>query len=399
MLGARRRRTSSWRQVAAALALLAVAGACAVRESARRGRTMTEARSIRPISLPFGIADAGARVGCFEGRDGALECLDLASGELLARSASAWRPLYVEAGQVVAWRQDEERPSDLELRRFTLAGGALTPAWTVRVELPAWVRVAPAAGHRFRLTAELAGGELVARWQASGRFAGGAAPPRDVLAEASAGAGVFRCDLGDGKVAGALELGEPRPDPALTEHLYRLPLVPHRVGVEDEVRESWPLGEREALLVSEDRSGSPGLFLHHLARADRSTLSEVRLTGDANAEVRVGPDGAHLFARVAPGGAPSEVWQAFAADDGAPVATVPWHPGTVDLGIAGGRVILAVDEESSHPETYEPWLRRTLEAYDAASGDWSWSHVLREEAAEATPADLERWLPGVSPPE
>ena len=101
--------------------------------------------------LPSGFSDVEGTIGCFEAQAGVLECIDLASGSILARSEHPLSPVLVDTGQVLAWSSVDDPPHAVLVHLLEVSDGFLETIWHTHVELPDWVRSAEEEGHRFSL--------------------------------------------------------------------------------------------------------------------------------------------------------------------------------------------------------------------------------------------------------
>jgi hypothetical protein len=333
----------------------------------------------KPLRIPLGVTGEDGRIGCVEVQRGLLQCLDLRTGQPLARSDFPCRPLLIDGGELVAWTPDPNAPNRLRPFAVEPGGGAFAPRWFEAVSLPDWVDTNREEPERFRLEAAVEGGRLLLDWEAHSRYEGGAPPPPEVIAAYQKdAAGRVEIDRATGAVVASRPLDPPSRERdllALSDLVQSLPMVPYRSGTEWR-NAPWPVGEREALLLRSDDATRPGLRL----RVQDPTHGEAVdhwLGGATDRAPVVATDGRFLLLGP-PVAAPAADWQVFSAETGAPVARMPLGQDVAAAAVIGGEVLALVEEESPDPGG---GLRRqrTLEARDLATGAVLWSFPLADE--------------------
>ena len=94
------------------------------------------------------------------------------------------------------------------------------------------------------------------------------------------------------------------------------------------------------------------------------------LTDDADAEATVTAGGQLVFVREGTGA--EVLWRVFSAENAAPVATIPFDPGTVELESDGDLVFALVHEDRDGSQNIE------LRCRSLSDGEPLWSFALGE---------------------
>lgn len=332
----------------------------------------------KPIPIPLGVTGEDGRIGCVEAQGGLLQCLDLRTGEPLARSDIPCHPLLIDGGELIAWTRHHNAPNRLRPFAAQLGGRSFTPRWFETVTLPAWVDT-NREPERFRLEGAVEDGRILLDWEAHSRYEGGTPPPPEVIAAYQKdAAGRVEIDRASGAVLASHPLNPRSREQdllALSDLVQNLPMVPYRSGAEWR-NAPWPVGEREALLLRSDDSTHPGLRLRVQDAAHGKTMDHW-LGGATDRAPVVATDGRFLFVGP-PGASPAKEWQVFSTETGHSIGELPLPEGTAAVAVIGGEVLALVEEESPDPGG---GLRRqrTLEARDLVTGVVLWSYPLVDE--------------------
>lgn len=325
--------------------------------------------------IPYGLADVEGGTIYVEGPDGYLECLDMESGKLLARTEFPARLLAVREGRIIAWRPGTPQPNALVVFAAQPREGTLSPIWQRPLELPDWVDTQSSEPERFTLTAD-ADDEFVITWEAHSRYQGGPPPPPQIEeahthderrtvrldAETVAAVGQERAE----KVA--------VPEQALPELPPNRYIVPYRSGTSWRTQ-SWRSGSADAFLVR--AAEEPGIVLVRRDADGAAGLSEIRLTSDPAAEAAVAPDGSLVFIHE-PGGDPP-AWHVFSAETGEQISRLPFDSGTEGVAVVNDQVLYLVVEDLGTKR------RRSLRCRNLHSAEEMWSHLLGEVSLRPPP--------------
>lgn len=333
---------------------------------------MTSSQQVAQI--PYGIAELQAGLLYVEGTDRRLECLDLASGEVLARTEFPAKALAVSEAHIIGWSPGIPQPNTLMVFKAQRRGDTLSPIWQRTIELPMWVDTRSPEPGGFALIADV-GHEVVITWEAHSRYSGGAPPPAQVeIAYAHDDSRLVRIDPESGEVIGEepVELTKGHEE----ESGLALPLVPYRWG-SLWVNRPWSIGQREALLLRP--SNSLGILLRHRNPSGTAPGTDILLTTDATTEPAVTLDGSLILAHERDL-APSE-WKVFSAATGERIGSLPYETGTEGAAPIGDRILYVVAEAQQEP----PVHRRLLRCRDLASQALVWSHVLSETPIRRAP--------------
>lgn len=327
--------------------------------------------SQRAIPIPGGIADAEANVCYVAASGGGMDAIDLRSGSTLWHTDEASQPLAAAQGQVAAVRTVPGNPGWLQAVVLDARAGGDVVVTSAPIGLPSWVETDSADPDALTLDADLGGGRLVLRWEAHGRYRGGASPPRALEAHAQGDAsGTAEVDLRTGEVSTGDSLAEaPRlPPPALeafTDPASDAPIA-YQMGT------SWKTGPwaaehaRAAL-----RPGPQGGVVLTTRRAEDGGLSESPISDDPDAEVRVTLDGAYVLVRGAAAGAEEgESWELVPTRSPGDRSTLGLRSGAHNFSVAGGTLIYIADEPGPGQ------VRRLMVAHDLTTGEPLWEREL-----------------------
>lgn len=325
------------------------------------------------VRIPTGLADPAADVAYVVDPEGLIECLDLETGEVLARSEFSGTPLAIDRGALIGWAPAADRPNAVQLFAAVRQNGVLVRRWQQVVELPDWVEVASTEPDRFTLEASIDGAEIVAEWQAQARYEGGAPAPDEVEEAATRdGRRSVRLDRDTGQALGVEEIElAPTEQEALPDLSANQYMVPYRSEASWLTR-PWRAGKTEAFLVR--TLETPGVML---VRQGGPEAGEVRISEDPGAIVAVTPEGSLVF--VHEPGKGGDTWHVFATETGERVARLPFDPGTEGVSVVNDRVVYLVVERLGATR------RRSLRCRNLHSGEAIWSRALGDETLEMAP--------------
>ena len=174
------------------------------------------------VNIPHGIADPEGNVAYVVGPEGLLHCLELGTGEILARTGFSASPLTIDRGTLIGWRPATGQPNTVRLFAAVRQGNVLRLKWEETLELPDWVEVDSLEPNRFTLEATIEGKQVVVTWEAHSRYRGGAPPPRQV--EEAATHDEHRTLRLDPETGAAV--GQEQAEPALSLEEQVLPELP-----------------------------------------------------------------------------------------------------------------------------------------------------------------------------
>lgn len=154
---------------------------------------------LAPRTLPGGgILDPGEKAGYFPNPTGGIDALKLATGAVLWSSKEANRPLFATENRLYAMKGGGNKIRIVALETGK-AGRLLFESSPI--PLPEWASVDVTYGRKFHAGARLSPTELFLIWEAQAFYAGGAAPPPELLERSRKNAkGVARIDADHGKV-------------------------------------------------------------------------------------------------------------------------------------------------------------------------------------------------------
>ena len=155
---------------------------------------------IHPIRFPEGVASADSDVAFIERRSGGISAIDLRSGVDLWTTDVAGRPVLAIDDRLIVEDRTESHDNVLQFVVLDLTRRGATDRQLDPIVLPDWVSVAD-PDQRFDYEAWAENRSLVIDWSAESHYAGGAAPPPSVIAEAQrSGGGRVRVDLETGRI-------------------------------------------------------------------------------------------------------------------------------------------------------------------------------------------------------
>jgi hypothetical protein len=160
--------------------------------------TTLHAQDVRPRELPGGgVASPDGKTGYFPNATGGIDGIDLAKGAVLWSSKDASQPLLATASRVFA----QTSAGKLRVVALDAEKNGKRVFETQPIALPEWASIGPNYGRSFQSRARLAGNDLTLAWEARAFYAGGAAPPREILeASRKEASGVVRIDVESGKL-------------------------------------------------------------------------------------------------------------------------------------------------------------------------------------------------------
>ncbi len=329
------------------------------------------------MRIPHGVADAQAQLAYVAGPGKPVIALDLARGEVVARSDFSARPLVADGDLLVAWSPVVGRPAAIRLIAARRHGDQIVPAWEATLELPDWVDLESAEPDAFTLDAEIREGVVVTNWTASARYRGGAPPSPDIEDAATHGErGTARFDRETGATLGVEDRSEvPFESAELSpEAVPDRRVVAYRAGQTWSTR-PWRAGKAESVLVKPKEG--PGVAV---ARREASSIVEIKLSDDPNAEAAVTPDGVLIFVHE-PGG-DGRSWRVFSSATGEPIASLPFDPGTEWVAVVDDRVLYYVVED------VEKTRHQSLRCRSLRTGERMWSKTLGEVTLRAPPPPM-----------
>jgi hypothetical protein len=329
------------------------------------------------LRIPRGIADPGGNVAYVVGPEGRIHCLELETGDILARTDFPASPLTIDGDTLIGWRPLPDQPHSVRVFAAVRQGNVLRPQWEQALELADWVEVRSVEPDRFALEAMIEGKRVVATWEARSGYRGGAPPPPHVEEAATHEARrTVQLDL----QTGAIEAHE-RTESALRPEEKAPPelpptmrIVPYR-SVGTWATHAWRVGSAEAFLAR--TAEEPGIALVRRDMAGTTGRSEIPLSGDAAAEAAVTPDGRMVFILEPGGDAPA--WQVFSAETGDRIARVPFDPGTEGVAVVNDQVLYLVVEDRGGARHW------SLRSRNLQTGEAMWSFLLGEETLKAPP--------------
>ena len=156
----------------------------------------------KPIALHVlpgkGLADAAGKTGFFPNTRGGIDALDLATGKVLWSSKDANLPLITAGTHLYAIKGSGNQ---LRVIKLDTSKDGERVFESPAIPLPAWASVDTAYGRRFRSSVRLDANGLFLIWEADAFYAGGAAPPPEVLKrERKQEKGVARIDTKTGMI-------------------------------------------------------------------------------------------------------------------------------------------------------------------------------------------------------
>ncbi len=353
------------------------------------------------IPLPGGISDLVGRTGVLIGPTGALEVVDLISGELLWETKEAQRPVMILGDRLYA--QASAGPNELRLLGFDLKDQGPCVYQSRPLPLPRWVSVNEAPGRSFDAHWRLERGQLAITWEASagpgreppqmhlmGRGAQRYGPPavqlvpglaKDLEPARREASGRAAFDLESGLVTElpveVAPVPAPPPDHAQKRILrWQGEVRGHYSAVVQE-----PAGGQQALVLRAwDRLNGKEILTRELQRGRRLVLQPTldgRLLAIHDSmpspDVRLTP--AELAQRCD--------WSVYSPETGEKIARVPFEPGAQSLALVGGRAYY-LTSYSLRGTIDRPLVRpQTLKAVDLKTGKILWTR--RVEGKKLTP--------------
>ncbi len=330
-----------------------------------------------------GVAANPSQTSAFTaGMDGRLIAINLANGTILWRSQRQLEALGFLDGAVIASATVDDCRHCLQLVRLSAADGQEQRS-SKTITFPAWVSVEPAVGKQFTATLETTGASLALHWKASSRYAGGARPTSQVLADFNKdAAGTFMID----------PHGQARAVATQSKATTVVPVALRHV----KTTTYWDCSEWHDVPVID---GDGMVAFDRSARPDGQTLSVRRwrlpsgqldatrqLTHGLNLELQTTPDARYLFVHDGADkadGQDSIDWQVFSLRTLRRIAAVPYRAGQACANVAADAVVMLI--EKSPPPDRGGSRSRDLVAYATSNGELRWSVKLRGDPQQAHP--------------
>lgn len=293
-------------------------------------------------------------MGFFESLSGAVESVELGSGERRWRSA-------VEGEPVLATREAVFVVLTPMVFRLDAGTGKLLDEQVLPLDLPPGTEPS-----QVEVSVELRGSSLLLAWWVDSRYAGGAPAPDEVRSDFERrSSGVIEWDLATGRVR---ELpGSAR------QGTDDLPSWPYRRR--GRWRETaWRCGDLEFRLALDDsRTAEQESVVLHATEAGAPRPSGA--SWPTPIEPTVTPDGCHLLVRQTQ--QPAAPWQIVDVRTAREMARVPYREGSQFPAILGGRLYFVTGPRVGSPAA--------LHAVDLASGDELWELALDPPPARGAP--------------
>ncbi len=316
------------------------------------------------------------------GVDGRLLAIDLADGSVRWRSHRQLEAVGFDKGNVIAWALSESCEHCLHLVWLSAVDGRELRA-SMAITFPDWVRVEPANGKQFTATIEEDAGSLMLHWNASSRYAGGARPSSEILAD-------FRKDANGTFVI--------RPQGQVTAAKTQTPAaIPTPVTLREVKTATWrncsewhdaPVVAGNGMVAFELATSPKGQTLS--ARRWRLPSGQLdatrKLAQGSRLELQTSPDARYLF--VHDGALQTDVeastsWQVYSLSTLRPVASIPYLAEQTCANVAADAVVMLI--EKSPPPNRGGSQSRELVAYATSNGALRWSVTLRGYPQQAPP--------------
>ena len=340
---------------------------------------MADAELAQPVFLPRGVADPGGRTGYVTNAAGGIDALDLLTGEQLWSTAVGSRPLALVGNRLAAQRPRQEKTNALEIVVLDVTQQGTLVLISDPVVFPEWVSVAPATEESFTYRIFIDDHHLLLDWHARGRYQGGAAPPPQILAQATQDAtGTARIHLETGQV----EMLPHTPHAAahLPEGLQHVTSRPYLAGSSWQT-EAWIASKKLSAFVSKESEGREALYLMTWDVSTGQAHEPILLVTGKALVPYVTPEGRYLFIHPevppAPQPAENQAWWVFSAETGQPLATLSYEPGAQEACVVGARVYYLVEGPSPPLASGGAVLPRTLKARELASDQVLWERPLQ----------------------
>lgn len=335
---------------------------------------MSKSDQVRPIFLPAGVAAPDQQIGYVGGIAGAIEALDLHTGESLWRAELAARPVLVFENLLVVLSPVEGKANALKLIEIDRNNEGELVRESDALVFPDWVRVTITPDLFFSYEVSLDGSDLILEWEAHARYQGGAPPSAQIQAQAThdtAGAARFN-----------LQTGEVRELPNRHEKKIELPpglleanLFSYQRGASSFWHtEPWSFDGRFAVLIGEVVEDRQTLKLQTWDGTGEIAPPLTLLTGQALVSY-VTPDGLYLFIHSElPSDKPD--WWLFSVTTGKLLTVLEYEEVTREACVLNSQVYYLVEDAPSVPRQADETLRSTIKAVEVASGSVIWERLL-----------------------
>ena len=327
--------------------------------------------AVQAIFLP-GVAVNPQQTRAFAaGVDGRLIAIDLADGSVRWRSHRQLEALGFANGSVIAWARVENCENCVQLVWLSAVDGREQRASTA-ITFPDWVRVETAAGKQFTATIDADAESLMLHWSASSRYAGGARPSSQILADFKKDAtGTFAIDLQGNVIAATTP----------TQPAIAIP----RALREMKTTNWWncsewhdaPVDDGSGMVAFDLDDGPHGQTLS--ARRWRLPSGQLDVTRQlmqgSNLELQTSPDARYVFVHDGTVetvvNASARDWEVFSLRDLQLVTSVPYLAGQTCANVAADAVVMLI--EQSTPPFGGGSRSRDLVAYAISDGKLRWS--------------------------
>jgi hypothetical protein len=357
---------------------------------------------VKPLFLPAGVAGPSKRYGYVADVSGAIEALDLSTGEQLWRTPSEApsRPVMVIGSSVAVLRQAPDGKANvLQLVLLDTERDGEAVLESEPLIFPDWVQAAVVPGESFNYQVGLERNDLIVEWEAHARYRGGAPPPARILAKATKEAAASaRIDLKTGRVEFLPSAG--RNDIELPQALHNAMLFSYRMGPSDSWHtEPWAVGSdgsadklanEFAVIAGEVLDELQALQLRKWNGSSGEISRAVSLvTGQALVSY-VTPDGRYLFihseAKSESSPDNQQPWWVFSVVTGRQVSVLDYEQGTRQACVIDSHLYYLIENPPPQARTHGQIIQSTLKALDIVSGRLLWQLPLSEQRATRAPA-------------
>lgn len=334
---------------------------------------MSKSNQVRPIFLPAGVAAPDQHIG-YVGISGAIEALDLHTGESLWRAEIDARPVLVFENLLVVLSPVKGKANALKLVEVDRNNEGEFVRESDELMFPDWVHATITPDLFFSYEVSRDGSDLVLEWEAHARYQGGASPSAQIQAQATQDtAGTARFNLQTGEVREFP--GGHKQKIELPSRLLEANLFSYQRGASTFWHtEPWSFDGRFAVLVGEVVEDRQTLKLQTWDGTGEIAPANTLLTGQALVSY-VTPDGLYLFVH-------SEIlsdkpdWWIFSVTTGKELAVLKYEEVTREGCVLNSRVYYLVEDAASAPQRAGENLRSKMKAVEIASGKLIWERLL-----------------------
>ncbi len=331
-----------------------------------------------PLLMPGGVGSPDGKTGFVVNADGMVEALELKSGKVLWATSVPCKPLIATNNRLIVQASDKGKVNSIRIRVLDIAANGNQILESDPVTFPDWVSTGLTYGRSFSSAGRIQKGSLLLTWDARAFYAGGAAPPPEILKQSRKEAhGVAKINLEKGNVE---MLADVPTESRLPAALEKVKSLPYWTGSASDTRPLIVNGKVAALQMENAGNGIQKLTLKTWDLSTAKANASVELLEGKSLWVQIAPGSRFVCVHQAlvknqlPDG--DYAWWVFSLETGERIAKVPFEEGTQTVVVIGPRLFYSINQPRKGPPVRNFDTPRQLKAVDLKTGKVVWEHSI-----------------------